>query len=233
MTTFRLYCVPRSGSTMLLRSLDAHPQITAVGAGFSRAPSETGVSVIKDDRNPPDGPGLVLIRNPLAVYASWRRYQAEHGGWSIQDRLRRWGKPLGIRPTGDDLDDFCRFWVARYESVRDCDRFPAEPPCWVYKYEDVVQRPNANFVGMCIDLMVKGDWDSIRPMLNAHGGCAPGTDIHAGNMGDRPIDTNSLDRWQDELSAEQVTRIVVACRATAATYGYDLPALTRAARATR
>lgn len=224
MTVHYMASMARCGETLLLRCLDAHSRVTAVGHGFvefdrARLPeweADDRVYVVKQGTWEERGPfrGFVLVRNPLAVYRSLRDFESRGGGGGVQARLQRWMAAVdhSIELAGDDVDQFCTFYNRRFGALTS-----VMPISRRLRYEDVVATPALALGRACA--LVGVDFEPA--VVESHVCYATGHVLHEGTRGDVPIHRGSLDRWR-ELPGHDITRIIHATRETCAAYGYNL-----------
>jgi hypothetical protein len=245
----------RSGETMVLRALAAHPRVHVVhNLARQDSPEETRlfhglkahdaptipashplvaplslspgvVLVLKQGTWEHAAPfaGFVLARNPVAIYASLRAYDARACGgdpdacWHHNtERLVRWLGDIdaGLIPrlvAAPPVEQFCLFYNRRMGALSTLG-LP------VVHYERLVTDP----VSMLPKITALLGLDCPGPVLHAHRGYAPGAEGHGRNDLSRPIDTRSIVSYREQVDEATFDVIAAATAVVASAFGYRL-----------
>jgi hypothetical protein len=252
---FHIASMARCGETLLLRSLNAHPQLRVVHnllsedspkqqalfhflMGYRRHTIRPNHPLVRDLNVQPDEAlvikqgvwehkypflGVVLVRNPVAVYASLRTYDLKtHGGtpesnWHYnEERLSRWlgdiepellSKFWSLSPP----QQFSLFFNRRMGAL-------ARLGHPIIYYENLVSDPHPS-----LELVVKTlgvEWNP--SVLESQHAYARDTEGHAhidlsSNINDAP-----LRKYPSVLSRQEFNEIALATRSTCQWYRYEL-----------
>lgn len=155
--------------------------------------------------------GIVLARQPVACFASLKAYDSRHNGlswqenWHInQERLTRWLKQM----EPDALEGFESLpplrQFARFYSIRIRQLLATGKP--VVRYEDLVSSPLATLTRVCNHFQI----DFEPAMLQSHEAFR-GHIGHGQNELDRPINTDSLFKYTNEISRHDFNVLTRLC----------------------
>lgn len=156
--------------------------------------------------------GVILVRQPIACYASLKAYDSLNNGlgwqpnWHLnQQRLTRWLSKIEPAALADfeSLTPLRQF--ARFYSIRIRQLLATGKP--VVRYEDLVSSPAASLSQVCGHLGI----DFEPAMLRSHEafqGCMG----HGQNELDRPINTDSLFKYTQGISRQEFAELASLCR---------------------
>lgn len=167
--------------------------------------------------------GVVLVRNPVSVFASLKAYDQTDGeaispgSWAQNEkRLVRWSRDIDRRlatalPAMTPVEQFCAFYVRRMEAL-------LETGLPVLHYERLVEDPALALerVLACAGL----PWEDGVAM--AHTGFRLGEIGHGQNELSRPINGDSLTRYRKLVSIGEFDEIATRTSGVTRAYGYRL-----------
>ena len=167
--------------------------------------------------------GFVLVRNPIACFASLKVYDCksnpsrwkEH--WHLtQSRIVRWLKK--IDPTTLEgfssltpISQFARFCNTRMNQLLESGK-------WVVRYEDFVSQPEATLRSIAAHLKI----DFQSSMLASHRSYESGSVGHGDNDLGTPINTDSLFKYMRILSRSEFAELVSLTENVAWRFGYRM-----------
>lgn len=252
---FHVASMARSGETVLLRSLAAHPRLhvvhnveqhdskaagklfrhltTFAGRRIARrhrlvraviAPEHAALVLkqgVWEHRHPFDG--VVLVRNPVSVWASLRTYdRAEHGpdldaNWRFNvERLLRWLGDIDRElcagfAARTPIDQFCTFYERRMLPL-------LRSGLPVVRYEDFVADPRRELLRITDAIGVGFD----AAMLRAHEDFDPRAVGHGNIALGKAIDPASLDKYLAVVPEHEFDEIAARTRSTTDAAGYEM-----------
>lgn len=174
-------------------------------------------------RHPHPFDGIVLARNPIAIFASLRQYDVQATGkpwqavWHLNEaRMTRW---LGdIAPDALDgfeslgpVDQFARFYNVRMTQL-------LETKKQMIRYEDLVFNPQQNLEKIATEL----DVDFEPATLHSHQGYQADAEGHGQNNLGQPISTKSVFKYLDVLSEAEFDQLATKVDSVARMAGYQL-----------
>lgn len=196
--------------------------------------TEASVILVKQGvwEHPTQFSGFVLVRNPVAVYASLKTYDdvpfglkkklssALKGklkkGEDSKDRMVRWLRD--IDPTLRDYvktcdfdDAFCAFYTRRMAPL-------ANLGLPIVHYESFVKNPTREVKRICDILKIE-----YRPeLLSAHTAYRPGTEGHGKNDLGKPISGDSLEKYRKTVDKKLFDKISALTHSAWSAFGYRM-----------
>lgn len=208
----------RSGETLLLKCMDAHSRITAIGHGYNEGLlgkleklDKSKLFFIKQGTWEEKQPfsGFILARSPVSIYFSLLGFAHDKEG--ISGRLRRWMRKIdtSINLNGDDIQNFCTFYNRRMGKLLDTDN-----P--ILRYEEFVQNPEYYLGILCNEMKVQYEKIMCESHKLYNNNNKKG---HGGINNMRPIDTRSMYKWK-KLDPSLISYIIKHTKHIHNKYGY-------------
>jgi len=152
--------------------------------------------------------GLILIRNPLASYASLRSYDLsskfpnKEQNWKTygMERLLRWSHDIdptlasAIEAESEPASQFALFFNRRFQGLKN-----GELGLPVFRYEDLCQAPEQTLQAICTVL----DIDYTPAMAESHLAYKSGVMGHGKMDLSKAISSKSVDAYREKLSEKE------------------------------
>ena len=170
--------------------------------------------------------GIILSRNPIAIYASLRTYDAPSdtsGSVDLDDlwhhntqRLTRWMRDIDKDlvtsiEQSSPINQFCLFYNRRMGAL-------LELGLPIINYENLVTDPRHTLNQVTSEMGLPFD----ESMLLSHTSYSGGTEGHGKADMSQPLNNASLKKYTQVLTKAEFSHISDACAHVASRYGYKL-----------
>lgn len=169
--------------------------------------------------------GFILSRNPLSIYSSLKEYEKrlKHLNKSIfyknekmESAMLRWAKgidvalPAELMKTLSPIEQFAKFYNRRMGALFNL-------PNMIVTYEGFVMDPEKQCRRICKEFGLHFE----EKMTTSHESYGNITG-HGGIKMNAPIHIQSVEKYKDKLSSEEIELVKEGCGELAKKYGYDL-----------